>query len=273
MEPVLPTCIEIFMAHLKDRPLRAMAIGAHPDDIEFTMSGTLLLLGVAGYELHYLNIANGCCGTKQYDAATITRMRRDEAAAAAKVLGGRYHESLTKDLEIFYERGTLVRVASVIRSVAPEILLVHSPKDYMEDHVNACRLAVTAAFSRGMPNYEVDPPQAAVEQEVTIYHAQPHGNCDDLCQPVRPDFFVDVTSVMETKTQALACHVSQKQWLDESQGMDSYLLFMHDLCREMGRLSGVFAYAEGWRRHNHLGYCRPDADPLGSALARWIKSS
>ena len=41
----------------------AIAIAAHPDDIEFFMAGTLMLLGRAGYELHYMNIANGCCGT------------------------------------------------------------------------------------------------------------------------------------------------------------------------------------------------------------------
>jgi hypothetical protein len=41
---------------------------------------------------------------------------------------------------------------------------------------------------------------------------------------------------------------------------------MHDLSREVGRLSGRFEYAEGWRRHLHLGFCAPEADPLVSAL-------
>ena len=40
----------------------AMAIGAHPDDIEFSMAGTLLLLKRAGFETHYFNIASGNCG-------------------------------------------------------------------------------------------------------------------------------------------------------------------------------------------------------------------
>ena len=51
-----------------------------------------------------------------------------------------------------------------MREVAPEILLVHAPSDYMEDHMNACRLAVTAAFARGMPNYPTSPPRPPVEQ-------------------------------------------------------------------------------------------------------------
>ena len=39
----------------------AFAIAAHPDDIEFQMAGTLILLQRAGYEIHYMNIANGSC--------------------------------------------------------------------------------------------------------------------------------------------------------------------------------------------------------------------
>src|SRR5207244_8310737 len=61
----------------------AIAIAAHPDDIEFLMSGTLMLLKAHGYQIHYWNLANGCCGSSKYDAATIARIRREEAYAAA----------------------------------------------------------------------------------------------------------------------------------------------------------------------------------------------
>ncbi len=245
---------------------RVLAVAAHPDDIEFVMSGTMMRLRDAGYELHYLNVANGCCGSTETDAETTARIRRVEAQRAAASLGATFHESLTNDLEIFYDRSTLLRLAAVVRQVAPRILLVHSPQDYMEDHVNACRLAVTAAFSRGMPNFPVDPPHPPVDQEVTVYHAQPHGNCDALCQPIHPQFFVDVTELMEQKSQLLSLHESQKKWLDRSQGMDSYLATMRDLCADVGRLSGRFRYAEGWRRHSHLGFCAADANPLLAAL-------
>jgi len=249
-------------------PDRVFAIAAHPDDIEFVMAGTMLRLQAAGYELHYLNVANGCCGSTQTDAATTARIRREEAQAAAAFLGASYHESLTNDLEIFYNLETLQRLTSIIRQVAPKILLVHSPEDYMEDHINACLLAVTAAFSRGMPNFPVVPPWPAISQDVTIYHAQPHGNCDGLRRPVRPDVYVDVTDVMDRKAQLLSLHASQKRWLDESQGMYSYVAAMQELCREVGRLSGRFTFAEGWRRHSHLGFCAESADPLVEALDR-----
>jgi LmbE family N-acetylglucosaminyl deacetylase len=244
----------------------AIAIAAHPDDIEFLMSGTLMLLRKAKYQIHYWNLANGCCGSSKHDAQTIARMRRDEAYAAATAIGATFHESICNDLEIFYDRPTLAKVAAVIREVAPEIVLTHSPVDYMEDHTNTCRLAVTAAFSRGMPNFSTDPPRPAVNGPVTVYHAQPYSHRDPLGNIVEPALVVDTTDLIELKKKMLAKHVSQKEWLDESQGVNSYLDAMAALDAEVGRMSCIFKYAEGWRRHLHMGFCGPEDDPLRTAL-------
>jgi LmbE family N-acetylglucosaminyl deacetylase len=245
---------------------RAFAIAAHPDDIEFMMAGTLILLGRAGYELHYMTVANGSCGTAQYDVETIARIRWQEAMSAAAFIGAVYHESLVNDIEIFYERGLLRRLSAVVREVAPEIILTHSTGEYMEDHANTCRLALTAAFTRGMRNYPVEPPRPPIDQPVTAYHALPYGLRDPLCRRVRPGMYVDVSDVMQAKREMLALHASQKEWLDASQGLNSYLKTMEDMCREVGRASGRYEYAEGWTRHLHLGYCEEDADPLAVAL-------
>ncbi len=247
-------------------PKRAFAVAAHPDDIEFLMAGTVVRLADAGCEIHYLAIANGSCGTSTLPTDEIVRVRRDEAMAAAAAIGAVYHESLVPDIEIFYERELLARVAAIVREVAPEILLVQSPSDYMEDHQAAARLAVTAAFCRGMRNFPTDPPRPPVEGDMAVYHAQPHGNRDPLRQMVRPDLFVDISGVLDRKRAMLACHRSQKEWLVESQGMDSYLTAMEDFSREVGRMSGRFEYAEGWRRRLHLGFGPEDFDPLSAAL-------
>lgn len=252
---------------------RAFAVAAHPDDIEFVMAGTLILLRDAGYEIHYMNIANGCCGSTETSAEHTARIREKEAIAAADSIGAEFHPSLVNDLEIFYEDKTLKRLAAVMREVAPEILLVHAPSDYMEDHMNASRLAVTAAFTRGMPNYPTEPARTPVEQSVTIYHAQPHGNRDPLRQLVRPELFVNVASVMEAKTAMLACHKSQQQWLDTSQGLNSYLAAMRELMLEVGSMSGRFELAEGWRRHNHLGLSPTDSDPLSEVLKAYVHAA
>ncbi len=91
------------------------------------MSGTLVLLQRAGYEIHYMNIANGSCGTAQRSKEDIIAIRHNEARAAAADIGAIFHESLVDDIAIFYEPGLLARVSAVMREVAPEILLVQSP--------------------------------------------------------------------------------------------------------------------------------------------------
>jgi LmbE family N-acetylglucosaminyl deacetylase len=244
----------------------AFAIAAHPDDIEFYMAGTLLLLKQAGWDTHYMTLASGNCGSTQLSPEATRKVRRRESERAAEILGAHYHPSLLDDLEIFYDMKTLRRVAAVVREVRPSIVLTHSPQDYMEDHTNTCRLAVTATFARGMPNFATEPPRAPVERDVTIYHAMPHGLRDGLRRRIQPGQFVNTTAVHEVKRRALAAHQSQKAWLDASQGMDSYLNTMDQLSIEVGEMSRIFQHAEGWRRRLHLGFSTKDADPLAEAL-------
>ena len=132
--------------------------------------------------------------------------------------------------------------------------------------MNTARLAVTAAFARGMPNFTTDPPVEPCSGDVAVYHAMPHGLCDGLRRPVVPDLYVDTTAVQGVKRRALAAHASQKAWLDASQGMDSYLDTGDEMARRVGRMSGRFEFAEGWRRHLHLGFSSHDDDPLVEAL-------
>ena len=249
---------------------RVFAVAAHPDDIEFSMVGTLILLKKAGWEVHYMNIANGSCGTAEYDTETVVKVRGKEAQNASERIGAVFHPSLVPDIEIYYEKDTLAKLCSVVRDVAPNIMLVPSPQDYMEDHMNACRLAVSAAFCRGMQNFPVNPPREPVSNDVTIYHAQPWSNRDQLNHPVHPDFFVNIGDVMEEKTAMLADHKSQKEWLDKSQGLNAYLDTMQNVARDMGKLSAQCEFAEGWRRHNPTGFCAEETDPILDVLGKYV---
>jgi len=251
---------------MSPHPPRALAIVAHPDDVEFSAAGTLLLLREAGWETHLINVSGGDCGSLETGPEETRRIRAAEGRAAAAILGAVFHESLASDLCIFYEERLLRRLAAVVRRVAPRIVLTHAPADYMEDHMNTARLAVTAAFARGMPNFVTDPPVEPVAGDVVVYHALPHGLCDGLRRPVEPDLFVDTTGVQATKRRALAAHASQKAWLDATQGMDSYLDAADEMARAVGRMSGRFSCAEGWRRHLHYGLAAAADDPLSVAL-------
>jgi LmbE family N-acetylglucosaminyl deacetylase len=169
-------------------------------------------------------------------------------------------------LEIFYNLELLQRLGAVLREVRPQILLTHSRQDYMEDHTTTCRLAVSAAFTRGMPNLRTKPNRPATDQELTVYHCMPHGLRDSLRRRIIPGAFVNTTAVHPLKLNALAAHRSQQGWLNQSQSMNSYLLAMEEMSLELGRLSRKFKHAEGWRRHLHLGFCGAKADPLRTAL-------
>ncbi len=239
----------------------AMAVAAHPDDIEFLMAGTLLRLRDAGYEIHYMNLSSGNCGSTVYDEKETSRRRLEEARNSAAILGAEFHEPISDDFEIVYEVGLLRRLASKIREVRPRVILTHAPSDYMEDHMNTARLVVTAAFVRGVPNFRTE--QAAVgNYNCAVYHALPHGLLDPLGRTVYPEFYMDTTPVQPVKHQALKAHASQQEWLEDSQKMNSYLLAMDTFSRQVGAMSGAFVHAEGWRRHAHLGFSEEGYDPL-----------
>ena len=243
-----------------------LAAAAHPDDIEFLFAGTLLRLKEAGCEIHMWNLANGSCGTAREEKDAIVAVRRAEAEASAAIAGAVYHPPLADDIMLYYSPSLVARAAAVVREVKPTIMLIPSPDDYMEDHTNACRILVTAAFVRGMRNFECDPPTAAWGGSTVLYHALPHGLRDGLRRLVRPGQYVDIGPVMGVKRRMLAQHRSQKDWLEASQGMGAYIGEMEAMCRRVGEMSGRFEFAEGWRRHSHLGFAGPGDDPLSVLL-------
>jgi len=244
----------------------ALAIAAHPDDIEFVMAGTMLLLRKSGWELHYLNLSSGNLGSTTMGLGETARVRRGEAKRAAGALGAKWHAPFCHDLSIFYTEENIRRTCAVVRAAEPAIVLTHALEDYMEDHMITARLAVTATFARGMPNYRSKPQRRAVLEPCTVYHAMPHGGCTPLRRPVEPELFVDTGTVQAQKRDALACHASQKEWLDATQGMNSYLAAMETAARELGRKAGRFATAEGWTRHSHMGFGGEEDDPLRDVL-------
>jgi len=248
------------------RPPVALAAAAHPDDIEFMFAGTLLRLKAAGCEIHMWNLANGSCGTTQYGKDEIIRLRRAEAEASAALAGAVYHPPLCDDLAVFYTPELVAQAAAVIRDIQPTLMLVPSPQDYMEDHTNACRILVTAAFVRGMRNFACDPPTPPWDGHTVLYHGLPHGLRDGLRRLVRSGQYVDIAPALKLKREMLAQHRTQKDWLDSSQGIGAYLSEMEAMCRKVGEIGGRFAIAEGWRRHSHLGFADAAADPLSTLL-------
>lgn len=246
-----------------------LAIFAHPDDIEFVAAGTLLRFKQEGWDIHYMNVANGCCGSNQHDRVRTAAIRLEESKRSAAILGATFYPPICDDLDVFYTRENLARIAAVVRTARPSVLLTHAMSDYMEDHTETCRLAVSAAFARAVPNYATHPRVDIYDGEVAIYHAQPHGNRTPDGRIHIPRYAVCIDAVLETKLKMLACHESQQSWLQSTQKMNSYVQTMLDLTSEVASITDSGSphrviRAEGWDPHLHLGFCSQSYDPLQS---------
>ena len=253
------------MSTQKDKKV-ALAIMAHPDDIEWRASGTLMKLKEQGWETHYLSVANGCYGTREHSYEDIVRIRREESKQAAEFIGTEYHESLSDDLGIYHTEELVKKVAAVVRKVQPDVILTHPLNDYMEDHINTGRLAATAAFARAAINYQTIPEVDAYDKDVCIYMAQPHRLHDRMRNPVLAELYIDATDLIMKKAEAICLHKSQEAWLADSQGTATLADGMIEDACAIGRQSHQFECAEGWNRHYHVGYSSESYDPLFEAL-------
>src|SRR2546425_4545130 len=114
--------------------VNVLALFAHPDDAEFLCAGTLIHLAERGARVRIVTMTAGDCGSTILPAAKIARIRRNEAARAAKLMGAEYSCLEEKDLTIFYDARTLSKVMEEVRRANPTLVFTHSPGDYMVDH-------------------------------------------------------------------------------------------------------------------------------------------
>jgi LmbE family N-acetylglucosaminyl deacetylase len=249
--------------------VRVLAVMAHPDDIEMTCAGTLVLLKRAGWDVHLATMTAGDLGTATRSRAAISRIRKREAAASARLLGAGYTCLGFDDLTIVYDQASKRRVSALLRLVRPDLVIAPSPVDYMADHEETPRIVREAAFASTIPNWRATlhgrRPRPC-EKLPAILYADPIDNVDHFGRRVPAQYLVDITGSVALKERMLACHDSQRAWLRAQHGEDEYLLWMRrvgaDRARDFRR-AGV-RYAEGFRQH--LGHGFPRVDHLTAAL-------
>ena len=250
--------------------MKVLAIGCHPDDIEFLCAGTLALLKERGWEVAMGVVAKGDCGTKEMNRTQITAVRRKEAETAAKVLGAKIYFMGQDDLNVEVDAVNRRVATEVVRKARPDVVIAHSPSDYMTDHEFASRLARDACFAASCPNYETNDadPAEPTDRIPTLYYCDPAEGMDIYGRPTPVQFFVDIGSKMEFKKEMLACHASQRNWLRAQHGMDQYLIEMEEWNKKCGRRAGV-EFAEGY--HQHLGHAFPKKNVLAEVLGDLVK--
>src|SRR4051794_33120472 len=138
-------------------PRRVLSVLAHPDDAEFLCAGTLMRLHEEhGFEVHIASMTAGDCGSAEHSSAEISRLRRAEGAHAAELIGARYWCLEERDLLVVYNERTIEKVTRLMRTVKADVVLTHSPSDYMLDHEQTSTITRAAAFGAPIPNFLVE---------------------------------------------------------------------------------------------------------------------
>jgi len=251
--------------------VRILAIHAHPDDLEFLAAGTLAILARSGHAITMATMTPGDCGSAEFSAEEVSRIRRVEAASAAALIGAEYVCAEFRDLAIFNDDPSRRRVTEMIRRARPQLVLTASPVDYHTDHEFTTTLVRDACFACSAPNFatgaaEPAPPLDAIPH---LYFTDPLGGVNREGAPQPVDFFVDIVTTIELKRDMLSCHASQRAWLKRQHGIDEYMEAMMEWTREVGRRAGV-EFAEGFRRYR--GHPYPQTPLLEEALQGFTMS-
>jgi N-acetylglucosamine malate deacetylase 1 len=248
---------------------RVLAVGAHPDDVEIMCSGTLFALSQLRHQVHVASLTLGDCGSIDLAAQEIRRIRHREAIKACEVLGATYHHGGFDDLCIFNDDNSNRRVTALLRKVDPWIVITHAPNDYMSDHEMTSLLVRNACFYASIPNYKTMAGAACTLNIPYLYYAQPIEGNDIFGKKVIPQFYVDISGVMQQKLEMLACHESQRNWLRAHHGMDEYIesvrRFNTSLGQRASTVSGrLISQAEAFRQHR--GHAYPDDNVIATFL-------
>ncbi|HOX37507.1 MAG TPA: PIG-L family deacetylase [Candidatus Brocadiia bacterium] len=243
-----------------------LSIMAHPDDAEFTCAGTMARLHKEhGWQVAVATMTPGDCGSATDRPQEISRIRTAEARKAVEILDGRYFCAGSQDLFIFYDRLHMMRVTEIIREVKPDIVITHSPQDYMLDHEVTSTLVRAATFGAPIPNFPTEAPSPAppLAHIPHLYYADPMEGHDIFGNEIKPDLIVDISGEIDAKERMLCCHASQREWLRAHHGMDEYVRMMKAWSQKRGGEAG-FAFGEGFRKHK--GHAYPTDDILRNLL-------
>jgi LmbE family N-acetylglucosaminyl deacetylase len=242
----------------------AVSLLAHPDDAEFLCAGTLARLARVGWSIHIATLTAGDCGTTTQSAAEISAIRKAEGAKAAARIGGEYHCLGELDGRVVYDKPTIQKAIDLFRRVNPRLVFTHAGRDYMMDHEITSMLARCATQIFGAPNSsDVALPGGAGIPH--LYYCDPVEGLDPFGESPTPSVVVDVSAELGTKTEMLACHASQREWLRAHQGVDEYIDAMKRHAELRGKLIGTSA-GEAFVQHRSHGY--PRNDLLGELFGR-----
>jgi LmbE family N-acetylglucosaminyl deacetylase len=230
----------------------ALSINAHPDDAEAWNAGVLKLLKDKGYKIVIATMTGGDLGGCNMNMEETARVRYEEAKKAAAVLDAEYYTLGGIDGFLFDTKEMRLKVISLIRQVKAGVIFTHLAFDYHSDHRTTADIVEAAAMVSSLDTVPVK--EKSVEITPLLYHSSPFTLSDTLgSQIVPPHFYVDITSVIETKKKMLGYHVSQVDLMKHMHKMDDFFGFVLEGNRNYGKMVGV-DYAEVYWQHLGGGF-------------------
>lgn len=220
--------------------MKVLAVGAHPDDLEILCGGTLARYAQEGHDVVMCHATKGDRGSFEYSAEEVSTIRHREAGAAAEVIGAEHISLGLSDAEVnASDPEQRLMMIDLVRATKPDVIITHSPNDYMGDHNEVSRLVFDTSFFASLP---------LIETAHAYHEVVPALFYMDTFTGLRfePTEFVDISEVVETKVQMLSCHESQLRWIRDHDGVDIVgQLKITGAFR--GHQSGV-PFAEGFER-------------------------
>ncbi|MDZ8187428.1 MAG: PIG-L deacetylase family protein [Nostoc sp. ChiSLP02] len=192
-----------------------LTIYAHADDEVLPTAGTLSLMSKAGWNVRCLILTDGTLSS-----SSIKGTRHQEADAAGKIIGASYEFQALEECN--FSTQTVIKVTEeAIGRWHPDLIITHAPQPEKYGHRDheVCSIAVS---------------NVAIRKNIPLWYSAP----PVFLRGFEPNFFVDITSVIEEKIAAIGCYESEanKTFMQ----LDAILILSRFWARELGQKNGYF---------------------------------
>ena len=237
--------------------LDLLAFGVHPDDIELSCAGTLLVEKSNGKKVGVVDLTRGELGTRG-NAET----RKEEAESSASILGVDVRENLEMADGFFKnDEENQKKIIKVLRKYRPEIILCNAPDDRHPDHGRSAQLVNDAAFLSGLIKIETTDDDGTQQQAWRPKYV--FNYIQDLY--FKPDFVIDISNVFDKKIESIEAFSTQfynpnandkepQTYISSPEFLESII----NRAKMYGKMIGV-KYAEGFLSKKMIGIKTFDA--------------
>jgi N-acetylglucosamine malate deacetylase 1 len=237
--------------------LDILAFGVHPDDIELSCAGTLLVEKLHGKKVGIIDLTRGELGTRGN-----VDIRKEEAANAAVILGVDIRENLEMPDGFFKnDQENQVTIIQALRKYRPEVILCNAPEDRHPDHGRSAALVNDAAFLSGLQKIETSDERAKLQEPWRPKYVFNYIQDNYLS----PSFVIDISEVFDKKIEAIEAFSTQfynpeasdkepQTYISSPEFLESVI----NRSKMFGRMIGV-KYAEGFLSRKMIGIKSFDA--------------